>query len=124
MLHLLKKYSQKYDKYVTLKNNLVVNAGKFYERREKIIEGFKIEVFPFCYDRENEEQMEFEKEEEEGTLTDANKFNRWVNKQETKINKELFKNHLSFQTQSALLKGLYKTSDQEKNRLLVSVIKT
>ena len=122
MLHLLKKYSPKHDKHVTLKNNLVDNAGKFYERREKIIEGFKTEIFPFYYDRENEEQMEFEKEEEEGTITDANKFNRWVNKQETKINKELFKNHLSFQTPSALLKELYKTNDQEKNRLLVSVI--
>ena len=114
MLHLLKKYSPKHDKHVTLKNNLVDNAGKFYERREKIIEGFKTEIFPFYYDRENEEQMEFEKEEEEGTITYANKFNRWVNKQETKINKELFKNHLSFQTPSVLLQELYKTRSREK----------
>ena len=62
------------------------------------------------------------KEEEEETITDANKFNEWVNKQETKINKELFKNYFSFQTPSALLKDLYKTNDKEKNRLLVSVI--
>ena len=62
------------------------------------------------------------KEAEEQTITDANKFNEWVNKQETKINKELLKNYLSFQTPSALLKELYKTNDKEKNRLLVSVI--
>ena len=66
--------------------------------------------------------MEFEEEEEEETITDANEFNKWVNKQETKINKELFKKYFSFQTPSALLKELDKTNDKEKNRLLVSVI--
>ena len=55
VLHLLKKYSPKHDKYVTLKNNLVDNASKFYEGREKIIEGFKNGVFSFYYDRDNEE---------------------------------------------------------------------
>ena len=65
VLHLLKRYSLKHDKYVTLKNNLVDNASKFYEGREKIIEGFKNGVFSFYYDRDNEEQMKFEKEEEE-----------------------------------------------------------
>ena len=46
VLHLLKKYSPKHDKYVTLKNNLVDNVSKFYEGREKIIKGFKNVVFP------------------------------------------------------------------------------
>ena len=55
-------------------------------------------------------------------IFDTNKFNKWVNKQETDINKELFKNHFSFQTPSALLKELYKTNDKEKSILLVSVI--
>ena len=62
------------------------------------------------------------KKEEEETITNANQYNEWVNKQETKINKELFKSYLSFQTPSPLLKELYKTNDQEKNRLLGSVI--
>ena len=65
MLHLFKKYSPKHGKYVTLKNNLIDNVTKFYEGREKIIEGFKNEIFPLYYDKEDEEQMEFEKEEEE-----------------------------------------------------------
>ena len=51
-----------------------------------------------------------------------NKFNKWANKQEADINKELFKNHLFFQTPSALLKDLYKSNGKEKNRLLISVI--
>ena len=64
--------------------------------------------------------MEFEKEEEK--IFNANKFNKWVSKQETNINKELFKNHFSFQTPSALLKELYKTNNKEKNNKLVNVI--
>ena len=46
VLHALKEYNPKHDKYVTLKNNLIDNASKFYEGREKIIEGFKNKVFP------------------------------------------------------------------------------
>ena len=44
-------------------------------------------------------EFEDEEEEEEETITDANKFNKWVNKQETKTNNDLkiisfFKHHL------------------------------
>ena len=60
MLHVLKYYSPKYDRYVTLKNNLVDNASKFHEGREKIIEEFKNGVFPFYYDEDDEEWMKFE----------------------------------------------------------------
>ena len=63
MLHVLKRYSPKHDKYVTLKSNLVDNASKFYEGRKKIIEGFKNGVFSFYFDRYYEERMKFEKEE-------------------------------------------------------------
>ena len=70
MLNLFKKYSLKHDKYVTLKNNLVDNASKFYKGREKIIEGFKNEVFPFYYDREYKEQMKYEEEKEQDELMD------------------------------------------------------
>ena len=123
MLNLFKKYSPKHDKYVTLKNNLVDNVSKFYEGREKIIEGFKNDIFLLYYDKEDEQKMEFEKEEEEEEeISNANKFNEWVNKQETNINKELFKNHFSFQAPSALLKELYKTNNKEKNNKLVNVI--
>ena len=57
VLHVLKNYSPNHDKYVTLKNNLVDNANKFYEGRENIIKRFKNEIFPFYYDREHEERM-------------------------------------------------------------------
>ena len=47
MLDLLKKYSPKHDKYFTLKNNLIDNVSKFYEKREKITEGFKMKYSHF-----------------------------------------------------------------------------
>ena len=65
MLPVLKKYSPKHEKYVTLRNNLVDNASTFYKGREKIIEGLKNEVFPLYYDRKYEEQMKYEEEEKE-----------------------------------------------------------
>ena len=122
MLHLLKRYSPKHDKYVTLKNNLVDNASKFYEGREKIIKGFENEIFPLYYDEDYEEKMKFEKEEKEGTITDIDEFKKYITKKEAKINRELFNKHFQYQTPSALLKNLYKINDKEKNGLLVSVI--
>ena len=90
---------------------------------------FKNEVFPLYYDEDHEEegeeeqqQQKKEQEEEKKTIIDVNKLNNWVIKLETKINKELFKNHFSFQTPSALLKALYKTNDKEQNIKLVNVI--
>ena len=84
MLHLLKKYGPKHDKYVTLKNNLVDNVSKFYEGREKIIKSFKTETFPLYYDKEDEEQMKFEKEEEEKKyLMQIKLVNGLINKKQT-----------------------------------------
>ena len=46
VLHLLKKYSPKLDKYVTLKNNLVDNVSKLREEK-KLLKGLKIKYFHF-----------------------------------------------------------------------------
>ena len=61
----LEKYTLRDKKYVEAKNKLLNNVKNFYEGREKIIEGFKNEIFPFYYDEEYEEQMRLEREEEE-----------------------------------------------------------
>ena len=47
MLDFLKEYNPKHDKYVTLKNNLIDNASKFYKGREKLLKGLKMEYFHF-----------------------------------------------------------------------------
>ena len=41
----LKRYTPRDNKYVEAKNKLLNNAKNFYEGREKIIEGFKNEIF-------------------------------------------------------------------------------
>ena len=45
VLYHLKKYSPKSPKYIEAKNNLVKNVEKFYEGRNKIIKGFKNNIF-------------------------------------------------------------------------------
>ena len=69
-----------------------------------------------------EEQEEEQEVQQKETITDANEFNKWVNKQETDINNELFKNYFKFQRPSDMFKNLYQTNDIEKNNKLVSVI--
>ena len=61
---ILENYSPRNNKCTEAKNKLLINAKKFYEGREKIIEGFKNEIFPFNYDEVYDERMRFEREEE------------------------------------------------------------
>ena len=128
MLHLLKKYSPKHDKYVTLKNNLVDNASKFYKGREKIIEGFKNAVFPLYYDKDNKEQMKYEEEKEKQqeekqkpTKYDLIVLNKHIIDEETNINEEVFKKHFNFQKSSDMLMYLNERNDKEKNNELVKI---
>ena len=62
------------------------------------------------------------KKKQEKTKADANEFNKWVNKQETDINNELFKNYFKFQRPSDMFKTLYQTNDINNNNKLGSVI--
>ena len=82
MLHLFKNYSPKHDKYVTLKYNLVDNVSKFYEGREKIIEGFKNEVFPLYYDKEYEDKWSLKKKKKKKHLIQMNLINGLINKKQ------------------------------------------
>ena len=53
-----------------------------------------------------------------------NELNEVIIKEETDINKELFKNYFKFQMPSAMLKTLYNLNDKKKNNLLVNTIKS
>ena len=55
-------------------------------------------------------------------IFNANEFNKWVNKQETSINQELFLKYFNFPRPSDMFKYLYQTNDKEKNNELVKVI--
>ena len=58
------------------------------------------------------------KKKEEERIFNVDKFNEWVNKQETSMNAELFKKHLNFQRPSDMLKFLYKTNTSQNNELV------
>ena len=130
MLDFLKEYNPKHDNYVTLKNNLIDNASKFYKGREKIIEGFKNGVFPLYYDRYRERRMKSEEQEEQEELKKQGKkpFSpeeviEWIiDREKLPINHELFKKHFKVETPILMYKDLYETNnDKEKNSELVKI---
>ena len=57
------------------------------------------------------------------TKDDLRKFNEWVNKKKTSIDRELFKRRFNFQSLSDMLKVLCSTNDKKKNNDLVFLIK-
>ena len=58
------------------------------------------------------------------TKDNSNKLNKWVNKKETDINRELFNKHFKFQRPSDMLKSVYTTNDRKKNDDLVNLIRS
>ena len=48
--------------------------------------------------------------------------NGLINKEESEINKDLFKEHFNFQRPSDMLKYLHRANDRKKNNKLVIVI--
>ena len=97
IMGVLKNYTQRNNKYIEAKNKILNNVKKFYEVKEKIIKGFKDEIFPFNYDEAYEEQMRFEREEEINNIRNKNgpidygKLMRKVGFKERNINSGLVK---------------------------------
>ena len=58
------------------------------------------------------------------TKTDVNELNELITKEETDINRELFKNYFKFQMPTLMLKTLYNLNDKTKNNLLLNTIKS
>ena len=112
MLHVLKKYIPKHDKYVILKYNLVDNGNKFYEGREKIIKGFKNRVFPLYYDKDHEEKMEFKKEQKEES--EEIKFFKYIENKSKGISYDLFRKCFNFETPTKLTKKIFEIKDKKK----------
>ena len=94
----LNNYFSRTQKYIEAKNSLLNNAKNFYKGREKIIEGFKQGIFLLKSDGEFEQQQTSKKP----IKTDVNAFNQWINKEETNINRKLFKKHFNFQIPSSM----------------------
>ena len=65
IIGVLDNYTPKNEKYIEAKNKLLKIVKNFYKGREKMVKGFKNGIFPFDYDEAWEEEMRYEKEEEE-----------------------------------------------------------
>ena len=84
-------------------------------REEKeLLKGLKMKYFHYIMIKKMKNNCSLKKKKKKKKTFNTYKFNEWVNKQETSINKKLFKNYFFFQIPSALLKKLYKTDDKEK----------
>ena len=125
ILDALNNYSPKARKYIEAKNILLNNAKNFYKGREKIIKDFKDGIFLLKSDDKFEKQQTSKKEPpNKSTKTDFDEFNEQIIKEETGINRELFKNYLNFQMPTEMLKTLYNLNNKMKNNLLVKTIKS
>ena len=85
-----------------------------------------IDDYQYESEKEKEQQTRKKPDKEEPpkklTKTDLSEFNKWVNKKETGINRELFQKHFKFQRSGDMLKTLYTINDKKKNNNLVNMI--
>ena len=109
------------DKYNEEINNLNKKDGKnFTYKTLRLTDDY------LCPSEEEQQtSKEFKKKTpKKRTQTDIDEFIEFIIKEETGINKELFKNYFNFQMPTALLKLLYNLDDKEKNKQLVDVIES
>ena len=109
-----------------LKNKVLQDAGDLYNNLyHSYKDKYNGEINSL--DKENRKRLDYKKlkltddyqyppeeEQEEETISDVNKFNEWVDKEETDIKTKLFKKHFKIQRPGDMLKYLYQTNDRKK----------
>ena len=75
----LNNYSPKAQKCIEAKNSMLNDVKNLYKRREKIIKDFKEGIFLLKFDDEQQQTSK------KPIKTDANAFNKLINKKETKL---------------------------------------
>ena len=111
-------YTPRNTEKIEEKKRVSESARKLQNARKDIIDFSEKGIFPYKGNAFKTKQEEEQKE----TITDANEFNKWVNKQETDINTELFKKTFKIQKPSDMLNYLYQANDIEKNNKIVNMI--
>ena len=131
IIGVFEEYTPKNNKYIEAKNKILNKVKKNYEGREKIIERFKNGIFPFNYDKADEELMRFEREEEErlnniknkNGLLDYTKPNRLIDARTGDINNEFVRKHFLVQGLGSLLEKLRMSkNNSERNKIQVGLI--
>ena len=101
---------------------------KNYKGREKIIEGFKNEIFPLNYNEEEKKESTNKKEENdirnENGLIDYEKLKGLIRLKNIDINKELVRTQFPVKDLGALLKKLKKSENNpERNDIQENLVK-
>ena len=101
---------------------------KNYKGREKIIEGFKNEIFPLNYDEEEKKESTNKKEENdirnENGLIDYEKLKGLIRLKNIDVNKELVRTQFPVKDLGALLKKLKKSENNpERNDIQENLVK-
>ena len=101
---------------------------KNYKGREKIIEGFKNEIFPLNYDEEEKKESTNKKEENdirnENGLIDYEKLKGLIHLKNIDINNELVRTQFLVQDLGALLKKFKKSENNpERNDIQENLVK-
>ena len=116
-----------------LKNKVLSNARNLYNDLYYIYKD-KYNKEINSLNTENKKKLDYKKlrltdnyqysseEEQEETKTDMNKYSKYIGKEETDINEELFMKHFYFQRPSDMLKNLNQINDIEKNSKLADAI--
>ena len=96
----------------------------FMRGEKTLLKGLKMKYFHFIMieNMKNEWEEEKKEEKQEETITDVNELNKWVIKQETGINNELFKEYFKIQRPSDMFKYLHQINAKEKNSKIVNMI--
>ena len=82
------------------------------------------------YEYESEEEEQTSKKPDKNhppkkpTSIEVKQFNKLITKEETGMNRELFKKYLNFKMLTAMLKAVYNTTSKKKNNDLVNAIKS
>ena len=109
------------EKYNEEKYNLNTKNKKYFDYTKLWLTN------DYQYKSENEEEQQTSKKFNKKELpikTDANELNELIIKEETDIDKKLFKKYFGFQVSIAMIKTLYNLNDRKKNNQLVNTIKS
>ena len=121
VLVVLNKYTARDQKHIKAKNELLDNIENFYNRREKIIKGFKDGIFLLNYD----DVVEEKNITPENGLINYKKFGRLTRLKNRDINDELVRKHFLVQDLVVLLEKMKKLKNNpEKNKIQVNLITT
>ena len=112
-------YNEKYEEEKDALNEKAKKKKKIDYTELRLADGY---LYESEENKQAHKKPDKKKPDKKTEISDVKKFSDLINKEETGINRELFKRFFNFQRPSAMLKAVYNTDNKEKNRNLINVI--